>query len=129
MRMMMAEVFSLGVKAGVEPLDLWHAMRQGAVGRSRTYDRLGDQYLQDKYEPPNFALRLAHKDLRLAMEMGRELDVPMRYAEVAFDDFSAAMERGWADRDSRSPMQLANERAAVSFRVSAEDVKKELAGD
>jgi len=127
MRMMMAEVFSLGVKAGVKPMDLWHAMRSGAIGRSRTYDRLGDQYLQDKYDPPNFALRLAHKDLRLALELSRQLDVPMRYAEVAFDDFSAAMERGWADADSRSPMQLANERAGVKIQVSAEDVKKELA--
>jgi len=129
MRMMMAEVFSLGVKAGVDPMELWHAMRSGAVGRSRTYDRLGDQYLQDTYSPPAFALRLAHKDLRLALEMGQDLGVPLPYAEVAFGDFSAAVERGWADLDSRSPMQLANERAGVKVKVAGDAVKRELAGD
>ncbi|MEJ8848224.1 NAD(P)-dependent oxidoreductase [Variovorax rhizosphaerae] len=127
MRMMIAEVFSLGVKGGMEPLALWHAVRQGAIGRSRTFDRIGDQYLQDKYEPASFALKLAHKDLTLALDLGRELDVPMKYAERAMEDFQAALDRGWGDRDSRSPMQLINERAGVQIKVSAEDVKKTMA--
>ena len=36
----LAEVFSMGVKAGVEPLALWEAVRSGAQGRSRSFDRL-----------------------------------------------------------------------------------------
>src|SRR3984957_15679671 len=58
----LAEVFTMGVKAGVEPLALWEAIRQGATGRQRTFDRLGGQFLQGRYEPPDFALRLLHKD-------------------------------------------------------------------
>jgi len=126
-RMMIAEVFTLGVKAGVEPLELWHAIRQGAIGRARTFDRIGDHYLQSRYDPPSFALRLAHKDLRLSLDLARELEVPMHYAEVAFRDFTEALERGWGDRDSRSPMQLQNERAGVTIKVSAEDVQRTLA--
>ena len=60
------KAFSLGVKAGLDPLELWHAMRQGAIGRARTLDRVGEQYLQSNYEPPSFALRLALKDFSLA---------------------------------------------------------------
>ena len=30
-----AEVFSMGVKAGIEPLAIWEAVRQGAIGRTR----------------------------------------------------------------------------------------------
>ena len=37
----LAEVFTMGIKAGVAPLDLWEAVRQGATGRQRTFDRLG----------------------------------------------------------------------------------------
>src|SRR5216683_1066420 len=59
----LAEAFTLGVKAGVEPLALWQAVRQGAVGRSRTFDRLPDHFLSGKFDPPDFALRLAHKDV------------------------------------------------------------------
>src|SRR6266850_2157029 len=33
----LAEVFTLGVKAGVEPLALFRALRQGASGRKRTF--------------------------------------------------------------------------------------------
>jgi 3-hydroxyisobutyrate dehydrogenase len=128
-RMAIAEVFTLGVKAGVEPLELWHAIRQGAIGRSRTFDRIGDQYLQDKYEPASFTVRLAHKDLGLALELARQLGVPMKHGEVAFGDFSAALERGWSERDSRSPMRLQNDRAGVTIKVSADDVKRTLARD
>jgi 3-hydroxyisobutyrate dehydrogenase-like beta-hydroxyacid dehydrogenase len=35
----LAEVFTMGVKAGVDPVDLWAAVRQGATGRVRTFDR------------------------------------------------------------------------------------------
>lgn len=128
-RMAIAEIFTLGVKAGVEPLSLWHAIRQGSTGRARTFDRIGDQYLQGKYEPAAFALRLAHKDLTLARELAQELGVPMKHADLAYEDFTAALERGWGELDSRSPMQLQNERAGVSIRVSAEDVEKTLARD
>src|SRR5216684_2310615 len=66
----LAEVFSMGIKGGVEPLALWEAVRSGAGGRSRTFDRLGDRFLVNSYDPPSFALKLAHKDMRLATELG-----------------------------------------------------------
>ena len=37
----LAEVFTLGVKAGVDPLVLFRALRQGTTGRSRTFDPPG----------------------------------------------------------------------------------------
>ena len=59
----LAETFAMGVKAGVEPLALWEAVRQGAAGRRLTFDGLIDQFLPGKYDPPDFALKLAHKDV------------------------------------------------------------------
>ena len=46
-----AEVFSMGVKAGIEPLAIWEAVRQGAIGRRGAFDSLTDQFLPNKYEP------------------------------------------------------------------------------
>jgi 3-hydroxyisobutyrate dehydrogenase len=40
----LAETFTMGVKAGVEPLALWQAVRQGAAGRRFTFDALIDQF-------------------------------------------------------------------------------------
>ena len=124
-----SDLFTLGVKAGVEPTALWHAIRMGASGRSRTFDRIGDQFLQDKYTPASFAMALAHKDMTLALELAKELDVPMRLASLAYEDMTECLRRGWGDQDSRSSMQLQKERARVSIKVSAEDVKKTLARD
>ena len=94
-----AEVFSMGVKAGIEPLAIWEAVRQGAIGRRGAFDSLTDQFLPNKYEPPAFALRLAHKDVSLATALGRELNVPMRLANLALADLAEGLNRGWADRD------------------------------
>src|SRR5580693_1573256 len=107
-----AEVFSMGVKAGIEPLAIWEAVRQGAIGRRGAFDSLTDQFLPNKYEPPAFALRLAHKDVFLATQVGREMNVPMRLANIALSDLTEAMNRGWGNQDSRAIMKLQVERAA-----------------
>lgn len=122
-RAAIAEVFTLGVKAGVEPGPLWHALRQGAIGRARTFDSIRDRYLQSTFEPPSFALTLADKDFRLALELAAQLDVPMKVAEAAYEDFTEALGRGWGGRDSQSPMVLQNERAGVTIKVSPEEVQ------
>ncbi len=125
----LAEVFTLGVKAGVEPLDLWQAVRYGATGRQRTFDRLADGFLRGAYDPPNFALRLAHKDVSLAVALGREHRVPMRVANLVLEEMTEALNRGWAERDSRSPMLLQEERAGVQVRVDAAAIAKVLERD
>jgi len=79
----LAETFTMGVKAGVDPLTLWQAVRQGAGGRRLTFDGLLDQFLPGKYDPPAFPLKLAHKDVSLATALGRELGVPMRMCNLA----------------------------------------------
>jgi len=115
----LAEAFTLGVKAGVEPLALWQAVRQGAVGRSRTFDRLPDHFLSGKFDPPDFALRLAHKDVSLATALAREHHVPMHAANLALDELTEALNRGWGGRDSRVAMLLQEERAGVEIKVDA----------
>jgi len=125
----LAEVFTLGVKGGVEPLALFEAVRQGAAGRRRTFDGLVDQFLPGVYEPPSFTLRLAHKDMTLATQLARELGVPMRLAGLAHAELTEALNRGWAERDSRSPMLLQQERAGVTIKVDRDRIRDVLAAD
>jgi len=125
----LAEVFTMGVKAGLEPAALWKAVRKGANGRQRLYDRLGDNYLQNKYEPPSFALRLAHKDVSLATAVGREHGVPMRLCELTLMEMTEALNRGWGERGSRVSMLLQNERAGVPIKVDEARVKEILEKD
>ena len=124
-----AEIFTLGVKAGAEPLALWEAVRQGSIGRRRTFDGLVDEFLPAKYDSPNAALRIIHKDMSIATDLGRELGVPMRISNLAFADIQEAMNRGWAERDCRSVMLLAQERAGVNIKVSQEGIDDVLRRD
>jgi 3-hydroxyisobutyrate dehydrogenase len=129
MNRVLSEVFTMGVKAGVEPLTLWEAVRQGALGRMRTFDSLANHFLPNTYDPPAFALRLAHKDVTLATALGRELHVPMPMANLALDELTAALNRGWGDRDSRSAMLLQQERADVQIAVDTERLKASIERD
>ena len=113
----LAEVFTMGVKAGVEPLALWQAVRKGAQGRRGTFEGLAEHLLPGKFDPPDFALRLARKDVDLAVGVGREFDVPMRLAQLTLQEMTEAINRGWGHRDSRVAMLLQEERAGVEVRV------------
>jgi 3-hydroxyisobutyrate dehydrogenase-like beta-hydroxyacid dehydrogenase len=125
----LAETFTLGVKAGLEPLALWQAVRQGAVGRRLTFDAVIDQFLPGKYDPPAFALKLAHKDVALANALGRELGAPMRICNLTLAEMTEALARGWEGRDSRVVMLLEQERAGVEIAVDPERMREALAAD
>lgn len=129
MQLALAELFTMGVKAGVEPLPLWAAIRQGALGRKRSFDRMGDQFLQGKFDPANFALALAHKDVTLATELGREIGVPMRLANLTYAEMTEALNRGWEKRDSRSFLILQQERAGLNIKVPVEEIEAVLKRD
>ncbi|PYM21255.1 MAG: 3-hydroxyisobutyrate dehydrogenase [Candidatus Rokuibacteriota bacterium] len=122
----LAEVFTMGVKAGVDPLAIFKAVRQGALGRRRTFDGLVDQFLPGTFDPPAFALRLAKKDVTLATALGREVGVPMRLANLALEELTEALNRGWGDRDSRVAMLLQEERAGVEIRLPPAEVRAAL---
>jgi 3-hydroxyisobutyrate dehydrogenase len=122
----MAEIFTLGVKAGVEPLALFRALRQGATGRKRTFDRLAEHFLVEKYDPASFSLRLAHKDASLALGLAKEVGVPMQIGQVAYQELERAIERGWIDRDFRAAMTLQEERAGVAPRIPAAALEQAL---
>ncbi len=122
----LAETFTMGVKAGVEPLALWEAVRKGAQGRRGTFEGLAEHLLPGKFDPPDFALKLARKDVDLAVGVGREFDVPMKLANLALAELTEAMNRGWEGRDSRVAMLLQEERAGIQVRSTEEAIKEVL---
>jgi 3-hydroxyisobutyrate dehydrogenase-like beta-hydroxyacid dehydrogenase len=126
----LSEVFTMGVKAGVEPLALFEAVRQGASGRNRMFDRLADHYLTGSYDPADFALRLLHKDVSLACQLAREVQVPMRLTNMALMELTEALNRGWGARDSRVASLLQEERAGIPpIAVAPEKIKAVLESD
>src|SRR5207244_10822999 len=103
--------------------------RDVAGARRRTIDALPSHFLPNNYDPPDVALRLAHKDVTLATQLGREMKVPMHMANLALDELTAALNRGWEARDSRVAMLLQQERAGISIEVAEAELKAALERD
>ena len=122
----LVEAFTLGVKAELDPFVLFRALREGTTGRSRTFDRLAEQFLSGTYDPTAFALRLALKDMKLAAALADTCDVPMRIIEIATEDMSEGIRRGWGERDARIALSLQSERAGVSVNVPRDRLAAEL---
>jgi hypothetical protein len=53
----------------------------------------------------------------------------MRIANMALAELSEALNRGWGERDSRSPMILQQERAGVEIRVEPKRLAEALERD
>ncbi|MCC7371434.1 MAG: NAD(P)-dependent oxidoreductase [Chloroflexi bacterium] len=115
---LMAEAFTLGVKAGVDPERLLEAVRGGAYGKGMSLSQGVPQVVfKGDFDNPRFALALARKDLGLATELARELGVPMAMAAVAEQGMIEAMNRGFGPKDSSAVWLLQEERTGVQVRT------------
>lgn len=122
----MAEVFSMAVKGGVDPLELWEALRLGMVGKQSPLFMLTNQFLPGTYETPAFALKLAHKDVTLCTGVGKELGVPMRLANMTLEEMTEALSAGFGEQDSRAFLKLQLQRAGVEIAVDPDRIQKAL---
>ena len=111
-----AEGFSLGIKAGVEPEALLRAVAEGAFGRAGTLRHVSDRVYPRAFDDVHFALALARKDVGLATELAREYDVPLALGGLVEQNLLAALNRGWGKRDASALFLLQEERAGVELR-------------
>ena len=124
-RQAIAEGLTLGIKAGVDAEALWECVRRGALGRmSVLHEGVAGTVFRGEFEPANFALNLARKDIGLATDLGREFDVPMPVANLAEQIAIEAMNRGWGEMDSSVTFRLQEERSGVEVRASGVDAAK-----
>ena len=126
----LAEVFTLGVKAGVEPVELWQAVRYGAIGRQRTFDRLGRR-LSAAASTTRRTSRCGWptRTSRSPSGSGASTRCRCALANMVLEEMTEALNRGWAERDSRSPMLLQEERAGVQVRASEDAIRAALDRD
>jgi 3-hydroxyisobutyrate dehydrogenase len=117
--LVMAECWTAGVKAGIDPATLVRVFNEAALGHMMNLKvRLPATYFRGDFAP-RFSLALAHKDLGLAIEIARGTGTPMRLAEICLAEMAEAMRRGWADRDASIFLTLQEERAGIEVRLDA----------
>ncbi|MFC1928756.1 NAD(P)-dependent oxidoreductase [Chloroflexota bacterium] len=121
-----AECFTAGVKAGVDPTTLWRSIKEGTLKGTMINRALPDTYFRGRFDPPVFAQKLAFKDLNLATSLGRDVNVPMAIANIVQQDFVTAQNRGWSDKDVSMVMLIQEERAGgVEGRIPDADIEED----
>jgi len=123
---LLVESLTLGVKAGVPAETLMQCIRNGAGGSGRILNvSMPDTYLQGKFDGgtgSESTFPISRKDMALALELGRELNVPLQIATGTYNDMTAAVNRKeWADLNYRVYHLLQEERAGnVEVRIPSE---------
>jgi 3-hydroxyisobutyrate dehydrogenase-like beta-hydroxyacid dehydrogenase len=99
-----AEALMIGKRSGIDLTKL-DAVIRNASGMSAGYGNLAKKTLAGDFAP-TFALDLAHKDLRLALELADELGVPGLIAPQVMNLMRMARGMGLGSSDSCSMMRV-----------------------
>lgn len=118
-----AEGLTLGVKAGVEPKSLWECVRRGMLGRMHVlHYQVPQNVFRGAFDTATFPLKLLCKDVGLATDLGRALDVPLPLASIAEQMLVEGIKRGWGDKAAYTvTFQLQEEAAKVKVRATGVD--------
>ena len=104
-----AEATLTGVAGGLPPEKVLEVL-QNSIVACPTIQFKGKDILIDRVFTPNFPLKLAHKDMRLAVEAGKATGVPTPVTQAACNQFAAAMDKGFGDRDISAVVRALTDR-------------------
>lgn len=121
-----AEGLTLGVKAGVDAETLWQCVRRGMVGRMHVlHVQVPQTVFRGEFSTDTFTLKLLRKDVGLATELARELNVPLPLANIAEQRLVEATNRGWGDQSAYTvTFRLQEEAAGAEVRAPTVDPAK-----
>jgi len=110
----------LGAKAGVDPELLWRCMHWGLdVQLNQLLKTFSETVFKGNYKTPaSFGIGLSRKDVGLANQLGRRLNVPMPIAAWVEQIMIEAINRGWSDQSTASLFRLQEEAAGIEARKS-----------
>ena len=114
-RQVVAEGLTLGVKAGLDLNALMEAGSRNILGTQK--EGLERTVFEGKYDPPSFRQALARKDMSLANELARELNVPMPVANIVEQISIQCTNRGWGEMDTHVIYRLQEQAAGVEIRA------------
>jgi 3-hydroxyisobutyrate dehydrogenase len=108
----------LGAKAGVDPELLWDCMHWGLdVQLNQMKKHFAETVFTGDYDvPASFGIGLSRKDVGLATDLGRQLDVPMPIAALVEQMMIHAISRGWSKQSTASLFRLQEEAAGIEVR-------------
>jgi 3-hydroxyisobutyrate dehydrogenase-like beta-hydroxyacid dehydrogenase len=99
-----AEAFSIGVKAGVDPNLLFGVLNKSG-GRSHQFSKRFPNALENNFKP-GFTVDMGEKDVGLAIELSRELEIPTPVAGLVRQIYQILLSEGSDREDIVSILKL-----------------------
>jgi 4-hydroxybutyrate dehydrogenase / sulfolactaldehyde 3-reductase len=114
-----AEALVLGVSAGLELDTVLKVLRMTAASNTHLKNTYAEKALRRDFSP-GFATKLAVKDLRLALGLAIDEQLPIGVGSAALQLFSTACGEGHADDDYTSVITVLERLAGVELRENQE---------
>jgi len=111
----LGEALTTGVRAGVPLKTLFDAISAGSGNSRRMQAHMTRHLFAGDFEA-GFALNLATKDVRLAIEMAREINNPVEITPQILTRLQEAIDRGWGGEDCDAVVKLQEERSGIQLR-------------
>lgn len=109
------EALAMGTKAGVDPAKIVEVLSAG-YARCGCLDIRGQHILKRDFTP-GFKSKLQYKDLNLAMELARGLDVPMPIGGIVTEFYKSCMAAGGAEEDHSNVIKISEQLAHVKIKA------------
>lgn len=122
-----AEALVLGVSAGLELSTILNVLRSTAASNTHLRVTYAEKALRRDFSP-GFATRLAAKDLRLAVSLAAEQQLPVALGAAAWQMFNTACREGHGGDDYTSVLTVLERLAGLELKEQAEANEQAVAG-
>lgn len=106
----LSEAFALLDKGGVDPAQFQEVM-SSTLFAAPIYRNYGNLVVQKKFEPAGFALKLGFKDMKLADDAARELNLKLALGDILHAHLDEAVKAGLGDKDWTAVSQIIAKKA------------------
>jgi len=102
----LGEVLLTGIKAGVDLKALFDVIRTSSGNCWTLENFFPKTVLQNKYDPPLFALDLMHKDVGLYIKTAEKMKIPSILSSIAYQIYTAGQQTGKGQCDHTAVIQV-----------------------
>ncbi|QDR82488.1 NAD(P)-dependent oxidoreductase [Sporomusa termitida] len=110
-----AEALVLGARSGLDPRVMLEII-QASSGRSYALEAKAEKFILNNNFAAGFAIDLEYKDLELAMETARSLEIPLPVGALTQQVFAMARAKGLGREDISAVIKVWEEMAGIQVR-------------
>lgn len=107
-----AEAMVLGMKAGLEPEDIYNVVKAGA-GNSRIFELRAPMMVEDSYDAATMKMDVWQKDMKVIGEFARRLECQLPLFDASAEVYKSGLSQGMDKLDTASVCRVLEQSAGI----------------